>query len=272
MLIPEKTMSSNSYRRFATVAVLVTLFAPATSGAQFGRLKKKVAERITGDTAPAAATAPSTPSNTGDPNAKARQDAWGHPIAISSSTLDGFIKGLKVENAERAKYVASAPPASAMGRWNAYQATLAKCASDRANDDSAQARLQRQMMAEAQAGHGENIQKYTDSMTAINKAAQDRNQTCNEVARPTLAGDDYKAVHAEEDREEAVGAAAAGLAPFVYARLKERVIAYTLMPTGWKPSGYSPDELKAIDARRAEIKPLLGRDFNSSGQRNPVGS
>jgi len=265
-------MSRSSYRSFATIAVMVALVAPASLSAQFGRLKKKVAERITGDTAPAAAAAPAASSSTGDPNAKARQDAWEHPVAISSSTLDGFIKGLKVENAERAKYVASAPPASAMGRWNAYQATLAKCASDRAKDDSAQARFQRQMMTEAQAGHGENIQKYTDSMTAINKAAQDRNQRCNEVARPSLTEDDYKAVHAEEDKEEAAGAAAAGLSPFVYARLKERVIAYTLMPTGWKPSGYSPDELKSIDARRAEIKPLLGRDFNSSGQRNPIGS
>lgn len=265
-------MSRSSFRRFAIVAITAAVFAPATSNAQFGRLKKKVAERITGDTAPAPAPAPAAASSTGDPNAKARQDAWEHPIAISSSTLDGFIKGLKVENAERANYVSSAPPTSAMGRWNAYQATLAKCASDRANDDSAQARLQRQMMTEARAGHGENIQKYTDSMTAINKAAQDRNQKCNEVARPSLSGDDYKAVHAEEEKEEAAGAAAAGLSPFVYARLKERVIAYTLMPAGGKPSGYSPDELKAIDARRAEIKPLLGRDFNSSGQRNPIGS
>ena len=28
----------------------------------------------------------------------------------------------------------------------------------------------------------------------------------------------------------------------------------------------------AIDARKAEIKPLLGKDFNNSGQRNPIGS
>lgn len=265
-------MSRSSYRSFATVAVMVVLFAPVRSSAQFGRLKKKVAEKITGDTAPAAAAAPSASTSTGDPNAKARQDAWEHPVAISPSTLDAFIKAVKVENAERAKYAASAPPTSVMGRWNAYRATLAKCASDRAIDDSAQARLQRQMMAEARAGHGENIQKYTDSMTAMNKAAQDREQRCNEVTRPTLAGDDYKAVHAEEEREEAAGAAAAGLAPFVYARLKERVIAYTLMTSASKPSGYSPDELKAIDARRAEIKSLLGPDFNSSGQRNPIGS
>jgi hypothetical protein len=109
-------------------------------------------------------------------------------------------------------------------------------------------------------------------MTALGTAEQARAQKCNSLTRPTLTDEDYKAVHAEEDKEEAAGAAAGGLSPFVYARLKERVIAYTLLPTGWKPAGYSPDELSAIDARKAEIKPLLGRDFNSSGQRNPVGS
>jgi hypothetical protein len=263
----------DSFRSLAALTlVVVALSVPATSSAQFGRLKKKVQDKITGDTAASTSSTPSTSSSTADPNAKARQDAWQHPVAISAASLDGFLKGLKAENAERAKFVASAPPTSAMGRWNGYQATLAKCASDKANEDSASARIQRQMMTEATAGHAENIQKYTDSMTALNKASQGRNQQCNSLERPRFSEDDYKAVHAEDDREEAAGAAAAGISPFVYARLKERVIAYTLMPTGWKPSGYAPDELQAIDARRKEIRPLLGRDFNSSGQRNPVGS
>ena len=256
----------------AVALVAVALLAPTASSAQFGRLKKKVQDKITGDTAPTASSASSSSSSTGDPNAKARQDAWAHPVAISSSTLDPFIKGLKAENTERAKYIAAAPPTSAMGRWNAYQAAKRKCASDRVNDDSSQARLQRQMMAEATAGHADNIQKYTDSMMVIGKASQARSQKCSSMAMPTFTDDDYKAVHAEEDREEAAGASAAGLSPFVYARLKERVIAYMLLPNGWQPSGYAPDELKAIDARKAEIKPLLAGDFNSSGQRNPVGT
>jgi hypothetical protein len=268
----EETMLGSSRSTFTVLAVLVALSAPATSSAQFGGLKKKVKDKITGDPQPASTSTTSTSTPGGDPNAKARQDAWEHPVAISSSTLDGFVKAIKAENAERAKFLASAPPTSAMGRWKAYEAEKAKCASDRVKDDSAQARLQRQMMTEATAGHGENIQKYTDSMTAISTASQARSQRCSSLARPTFTDEDYKAVHAEEDREEAAGATAAGLSPFVYARLKERVIAYTLLPTGSQPSGYSPDELKTIDARRAEIKPLLGRDFNSSGQRNPVGS
>jgi hypothetical protein len=266
-------MSGSSRRSFTLLAALVVaLLAPATSSAQFGSLKKKVKEKINGDAQPAAASTPSASTTTGDPDAKARQDAWQHPVAISSSTLDAFVKAMKAENAERAKYIASAPPTSAIGQWNAYIAAKAKCESDRVQEDSAQARLQRQMMTEATAGHAENIQKYTDSMTAIGKAGQERSQRCNSLARPTFTQEDYKAVHAEEDKEEVAGAAAGGISPFVYARLKERVIAYTLLPTGWKPAGYSPDELQAIDSRRAEIEPLLGKDFNSSGQRNPFGS
>ena len=259
-------------RSLAGLAVIVVALAvPATSNAQFGRLKKKVQDKITGDTA-RTATSTSSSGTAGDADAKARQDAWQHPVAISSATLDGFIKGMKAENAERAKYIASAPPTSAMGRLNAYQTEKVKCETDRARSDTAQLAIQKQMMAEATAGKSDNIQKYTDSMTALGRAEQARQQHCSSLARPQISEDDYKAVHAEEDREEAAGAAAAGISPFVYARLKERVIAYTLMPSGWQPSGYSPDELHAIDARKAEIKPLLGKDFNNSGQRNPVGS
>jgi hypothetical protein len=268
-------MSRISRRGFTLLVTLVALSAPATSHAQFGKLlKKKAAEKAIEKVAPTgdSAASPAAAASPGDADAKARQDAWQHPVAISSSTLDSFIKAIKAENAERAKYVASAPPTSAMGRWNAYQSEKAKCETDRARSDTAQMAIQKQMMAEATAGKSDNIQKYTDSMTALGKAEQARQQRCSSLARPQLTEDDYKAVHAEEDREEAAGAAAAGLSPFVYARLKERVIAYTLMPSAWQPSGYSPDELHAIDARKAEIKPLLGRDFNTSGQRNPVGS
>ena len=253
----------------ALAVVVIALAVPSTSNAQFGRLKKKVQDKITGDTASAASPASSS-SSTGDPSGKERQDAWQHPVAISASTLDAFVKGVKVENAERAKFMASAPPSSPMGRWNAYQTALAKCASDKSTADSTAARIQRQMMAEASAGHAENIQKYTDSMTTLSKSSQAHDQQCSSLSRPTFTEDDFKTVHAEEDREEAAGASAAGISPFVYARLKERVIAYTLMPSGWAVSGYSPDELHAIDARKAEIKPLLGKDFNSSGERNPV--
>jgi hypothetical protein len=266
-------MSRSSRWSYMLLAVVVVLSAPAASSAQFGGLKKKVKDKIAGDPQPASTTtASSTSSNGADPNAKARKDAWDNPVAITSATLDDFVKAMKAENAERAKFMASAPPSSGFAKWNEYKTAKAKCASDQVKEDSAQARLNRQMMAEAQAGKADNIQKYTDSLTALGTAAQARMQRCNSLARPTFTQEDYNAAYAEDNREEAAGAAAAGISPFVYARLKERVIAYTLMPSSWKANGYTADELHAIDARKAEIKTLLGADFNTSGQRNPVGT
>jgi hypothetical protein len=260
---------------FTVLAVIAALTAPVTSHAQFGKLlKKKAAEKTVEKIAPASESPGTSDGSSapGDADRKARQDAWDHPVAISASTLDSFLKAVKAENAERAKYIASAPPTSAMGRWNAYQTGKAKCKSDDALADSAQAKLQRQMMTEASAGHGENIQKYTDSLTAIGRESQERSQRCNALARPQSSDADWKEVHAEEDREEAAGAAAGGLPPLVYSRLKERVIAYTLMPSSWKANGYSADEIKALDARRAEIRAAIGPGFNTSGQRNTLGS
>lgn len=263
-------MSRSHLKRFTTLAVVVALAAPAAASAQFGGLKKKLKDKITGDSQPTSTSSSASATSGGDPNAKARQEAWQHPIAISSSTLDAFVKGMKAENAAHSQYIASAPSTSAMGRWNACQTEKAKCETDRAKADSTQLRIQKQMMAEASAGKSENIQKYTDSMTALSKSEQVRQQRCSNLERPQFTQEDYNAVHAEEDKEEAAGAAAAGLSPFAYARLKERVIAYTLASRN--PSGYSPEELQAMDARKAEIRPLLGHDFNTSGQRNPVGS
>jgi len=245
--------------------------APATSSAQFGGLKKKLKDKVLADSQPAAA-APATTASAGDPDAKARKDAWEHPVPITSAAIDGFVKAIKVENAERAKYVAAASPTSAIGKWNAYHAAKAKCASDQLLEDSASARLQQKMMAEASAGKADNIQAYTDTLTKMSQASQARSQRCNALARPQLTDADWQEARAQENKEEAAAAAVAGINPLVYARLKERVIAYALMPAGWKPSGYSPDELRVIDARKTEITPLLGKDFNSSGQRNSVGS
>ena len=266
-------MSRRNRWSFTLLAVVVALSASSAASAQFGGLKKKVKEKITGDAQPAPTTSASpTSSAGGDPNEKARRDAWQNPAPITSTAIDGFVKAIKAENAERAKYVASAPPTSAIGKWNAYQQAKNKCARDEVLQDSAQVRIQRKMMAEASAGNTKNTDAYTDSIMKLSQAAQERSQRCSGLERPRFTDDEWKEMRAQENKEEAAAAAAAGIDPFIYARLKERVIAYALMPSGGKPSGYAPAELAAIDARKAEIKPLLGSDFNSSGQRNSLGS
>lgn len=255
------------FARWMSIALAASLMlaVPATSHAQFGGLKKKVKEKIAGDPQPAAAATPSS----GDADAKARQDAWQHPVAITGTTLDAFTKALRAEQAERAKYAET--PNSPLGRWNAYQNGKAKCAADRADFDSSMVRLQQKMMAEASAGHAAAIQPAQDSMQKLIATSTAREQKCNAMQKPTFTQDDFNAVHAEEDKEDAAGAAASGMSPLVYARLKERVVAYVLLPAGWKANGYTSDELQAIDAHRGELKKLLG-DYNNSGDRNPIGS
>jgi hypothetical protein len=266
----EGTMSRISRRSFTLLAVVIAAMAPATSHAQIGGLKKKMKDKITGDAQPA--STPATTTTPSDADAKARADAWQHPVAITSSAVDGFVKAIKAENAARTKWFASAPPSSAIAQWNAYHVAKAKCKADEANDDSTQARYQRTMMAEASAGHPDKIQTYTDSILAYSKLAQARSDRCSALVQPKFSDDDWKAVHAEEDKEEAAAASVGGFTPLVYSRLKERVIAYMMMPSGGKPSGYTADELHAIDARRAELKPLLGSDFDSNGQRRSLSS
>lgn len=266
----EGTMSGISRRSFTLLAVFIATMVPAASHAQLGSLKKKMKDKIGGDAQPA--STPATTATAGDADAKARQDAWQHPVAITAAGVDGFVKAIKAENAERAKWLASAPPSSAIAQWNTYRTAKAKCRSDQEKDDSTQSRYQHSMMAEASAGHPEKIKPYTDSIQALGQLSQARSQRCSVLVQPKFSDDDWKAVHAEEDKEEAAAASVGGFTPLVYSRLKERVIAYVMMPSGWKPSGYTADELHAIDARRAELKPLLGNDFDTNGQRRSLGS
>ena len=69
-------MLGSSRSLAALAVVIVALAVPATSNAQFGRLKKKVQDKITGDTAGKGSTssASSTSGSSGDADAKARQD------------------------------------------------------------------------------------------------------------------------------------------------------------------------------------------------------
>jgi hypothetical protein len=115
------------------------------------------------------------------------------------------------------------------------------------------------------------------AQTAINeklsKINTDRialSQRCDALKQPELTDADFALIRAEDAHEDSVGAAAGGFTSLEYGRLRERVVAYAFMPASWKPSGYSADEPKAIDARRVEIRKLVGADFENSGQRISV--
>lgn len=256
------------FARWTSIALAASmaLAIPATSHAQFGGLKKKMKDKIAGNPQPAAA---SSSGSSSDADAKARQDAWQHPVAITASSLDAFTKALKAEQAERAKYTST--PGTPLARWNDYQTSKAKCAADEANTDSAMSHLQQKMMAEAKPGHEAAIASLQDSMQKVISGGTARAQKCNALEKPTFTEQDYTAVHTQEDRESAVGAAASGMSPMVYARLKERVIAYVLLPSGWKANGYTPGELQTIDAHRADLKKMVDGKYDNTGNRRPVG-
>lgn len=250
--------------RWSSIALAASfaLAIPGTAHAQFGGLKKKVKDKIAGDPQPAAAPA-------GNADAQARKDAWDHPVAIGSTSLDAFTRGLKAEQAERAKYAATA--GTPVARWNAYLAAKAKCDADQAHADTTMLRLQQKMVAEATAGHAAAIQPLQDSMQAVMSSSTAIGQRCSAIQKPTFTSEEFAALHTEEDKEDAAGAAASGMSALAYARLKERVVAYVLMPPGWKANGYTADETQAMDAHRVELR-KLSVDYNASGYRNPLGA
>ncbi len=257
------------FARWTSIALAASmaLAIPTASHAQFDGLKKKMKDKITGDPQPAAASPSDSPS---DADAKARQDAWQHPVTITAATLDNFNKGLNAEQATRATYAAA--PGSPLGRWNVYLSSKAKCSANEANADTAMLHVQQKIMAEATAGHAAAIAPLQDSMQKIISGAQARAQTCNGLEKPTFTQAEFTAMHAEEDKEDAAGAAASGLNPLVYARLKERVISYVLMPDGWKANGYTPDELQTIDAHSAALKKILVNQYDNSAYRKSIGN
>ncbi|HMI57829.1 MAG TPA: hypothetical protein VK511_07270 [Gemmatimonadaceae bacterium] len=262
-------MSRNAHGALAAIAVLTALAIPATSHAQFGKLiKKKVAETAINKALPqpvAPADTQAARRTAEEADRKARQDAWAHPTPISAENLGNFVTAIRAEQTERAK--AAAAPGSPLGKSAQYSAAKAKCTRELAANDTALKKMEADMQALAAAGKVQAMQAY---VLKAQKASNDHvalSNRCNSLVKPELTDADFALIRAEDAHEDSVGAAAGGFTSLEYGRLRERVIAYALMPASWQPSGYAPAEIQAIDARRVEIKKLLGNDFDNSGQR-----
>lgn len=262
-------MSRNAHAALAAIAILAALAIPATSNAQFGKLiKKKVAETAINKALPqpvAPADTQAARRTTEEADRKARQDAWAHPTPISAANLGNFMTAIRAEQAERAK--AAAVPDSPLGKYSQYSTAKAKCTRELAQNDTALKKMEVEMQALAAAGKMDALQTYlarTQKVTNDHVALMNR---CNALVKPELTDADFALIRAEDAHEDSVGAAAGGFTSLEYGRLRERVIAYALMPASWTPSGYAPAEIQAIDARRAELRKLLGNDFANSGQR-----
>jgi hypothetical protein len=253
-----------------TLAAITSFAIPATSHAQFGGLvKRKMKEKAV------SAVLPQPPAPAADSQAarrsadeldrKARQDAWAHPTPISAANLASFVTAIRAEQAERAK--AAASPASPLNRSTQYSAAHSKCVRELALNDSASLRIQAEMTKQAQAGKVDAISAGYQALAKNQSARVEMSNRCSALQKPTFTDAELELVRAEDAHEDSVGAVAGGFSSLEYARLRERVIAYVLMPSSWKPSGYTAPELEAIEARRAELRKVLAADFASSGQR-----
>ena len=267
-------MSRNAHGALAAIAILTALALPATSHAQFGRLiKKKIAQTAIDKALPQPVAAVDTQSArraAEEADRKARQDAWAHPTPITAANLGNFVTAIRAEQAERAK--AAGAPGSPLSKSTQYSTAKAKCTEELAHNDSVMKKMQVEMQALASAGKVDGLQAYYVKAQKITTDHIALTNRCNALVKPELTDADFALIRAEDAHEDSVGAAAGGFTSLEYGRLRERVIAYTLMPPSWKPSGYAPAEIQAIDAKRAEIRKLLGNDFDNSGQRASLGS
>jgi hypothetical protein len=262
-------MSRFAPRTFIALATLASLALPNAARAQFGGLiKKKMAQTAVNKALPQPAAPADTQAqrrSADEVDRKARQEAWAHPTAITTANLGNFMTAIRAEQAERAK--SAAAPGSPIAKSSKYYAEKAKCTHDLAAGDTALQKMQIEMQALAAAGKMAAMQADFEKATKLNADHSTLLNKCGALQKPELTDADLALVRAEDAHEDSVGAAAGGFTSLEYGRLRERVIAYALMPTSWKPSGYSADELKAIDTHRVEIRKLLAGDFENSGQR-----
>lgn len=262
-------MSRPALGTFVALAALASLAIPSAAHAQFGGLiKKKIAQTAINKAIPQPAAPVDTQAQrraADDADRKARQEAWSHPTLITAANLGNFMTAIHAEQAERAK--AASQPESPLGRSVRYIVAKAKCKHDLAASDTAMQKMQSEMQKEAAAGRAAGIQASYEKLSKMSTDRITLLQRCEALKQPALTDADFALIRAEDAHEDSVGASAGVFTSLEYGRLRERVIAYALMPASRKPSGYSADELTAIDARRVEIRKLLGSDFENSGQR-----
>ncbi|MEO6211671.1 MAG: hypothetical protein ABIQ10_16300 [Gemmatimonadaceae bacterium] len=262
-------MARITYRTVIALAAFTSLATPTTSHAQFGGLiKKKIAQTAVSKALPQ----PEAPADTQAArrsaeaaDSKARQNAWAHPTPITTANLGTFMTAIHAEQTERAKGMSSAD--SPLARVSQYNAVKKKCTHDLAASDTMFQQMQADAAKKVQAGNSEALVTFYKNMPKVQADKAALSTRCGALKRPELTDADFTLIRAQEAHEDSVGAAAGGFSSLEYGRLRERVIAYVMMPSSGKPSGYAAAETQAIDARRTELQKLLGDEFESSGQR-----
>lgn len=215
------------------------LATPDVASAQFGGLKKKIK--------PPTTTEAAAPANSGG------------AIVLTQDVVTQLLTGLKAGKAERDSAINEDTP---YGRYKkaelAYADAKPKCEAaqpgfyQRAGSNPKMldkySRLTDKMVAAQQKGDTAATTLYQDSAMAM------MDPSCV-VKQPQQPKDSYEAEREIETRAEAQESKASGLSRNELALVKERAIAI-LGPT--PPPDASASEKSAVNAKAAELKPLLG--------------
>lgn len=248
--------------RLATSAV-VALGVATPAAAQFGGLKKKLKAAAGSETAAQgqkAAGSEAAPSSTpAAPQATGGGNAGGGAVVLTADVVDHLVAGLKAAKATR---LAAQKGDTPNGRYDqaviAYDAAKAKCQAAQQTFPTRMAANQKladqysalvdKMMSSQGKGDTKLTQVYSDSALAM------QDPSCV-VKQPTQPDDYYEAQRAVDTRAEQDAVKASGLSAAEYSMALERAEGIL---RGAPPSDASASETSAVNARAADLKPLLG--------------
>jgi hypothetical protein len=245
--------------------ILLTLGAAVPARAQGGiggMIKKKARDAIGPTQTPAAAGQKGSAATV----AKGPFNGAAKPV-ITSDVLGRFVTAMRAELAERDR-IKQERAADDLGVYYQMRDRHQRCDSVKASVPAREAQWQKDYQAAMSRGDADAMKKAIATMQAI-ASEKEKANNCDGGQKRFTDGDAFFAqVQSAQSRQDGVGAKAGGFGVDDFAYLRERVAAYLLGGT-WggdrQPVGYLPAELSALEARRAELVPLLQRDFNSAG-------
>jgi hypothetical protein len=249
----------NSYGQMGallrTGACLLAMHGLATpAAAQFGGLKKKLKAEAASEGAKQAGVSDVPGANA----AAGKAGAAGGSVVLTPEVVDQMLAGLKAQQAYRENAQTADTP---YGRYNkaseAYETARAKC------EAGHQAFLNRMASDEKLlAQYSEMVNKMTDAMGRGDSAAVERYQHESQmledpscaVKQPQQPDDYYQSKRDIDSKAEQEGLKKSGLSQAEYAMALERGEGIL---RNSPPPDASESETKAVNARAAELKPLL---------------
>lgn len=267
-------MRKNSRRaplmRLVACAV-VALGVTTPAAAQFGGLKKKLKAAAGSEAATpgqqAAGTEVAAPTIPAAEAPNGGGAAGGGSVVLTAEIVDHLVAGLKAAKATRLAAKKEDTPSSRYDQAViAYNTAKVKCqeaqrtfpnrmAANQKLSDQYSALVDKMVNAQGK-GDAKLTQVYSDSALAM------QDPSCV-VKQPTQPDDYYEAQRAVDTRAEQDAVKASGLSAAEYAMALERVEGIL---SGAPPTDVSASETSAVNARAADLKPLLGMQDAPTGR------